>query len=296
VTIVPDSAGYTLSNSGNITMGLSAVATSTITVTPFGGFTGQAELTCSLVSGLPYQVNAPICTTPTSVAITGSAPATAALNITTNSSTTTGAYTVAIASIDSATGVPDYTTVQVSVTGGGNGFTLVSSGNIAVNPGASGNSAITAASTGGFTGQVNLTCAVTTAIVNPVDQPTCGISSSVNILSGTSGASTQLTVNTAAPSSAVQAPPMNLFFAGGGIALGLIFFIGIPARRRRWLSTAGLLAMTVFCAGLGCGGGSTLQNQGGGGTTAGAYIVTVTGIDAATGKLAGSTTINVTVN
>jgi hypothetical protein len=296
VSIVPDSVGYTLSNSGNIAMGLSAVATSTITVTPFGGFTGQAQLTCSLVSGLPYQVNAPICTTPSSVTITGSAPAMATLTITTNSTTTAGNYTVTIASIDSATSVPAYTTVQVTVTGGTTGFTLVAGGNIVLNPGVSATSTITAASTSGFTGQVNLTCAVTTAIVNPVDPPTCVISSSVNILSGTSGASTQLTVNTTAPSSAVQAPPKGLFLAGGGIALCLMVFAGIPSRRRRGLSMLGLIAMTVLSAGIGCGGGSTLQNHGGSGTTAGAYTVTITGTDAATGKLTASTTVSVTVN
>jgi len=296
VTIVPDSAGYTLTNSGNIAMGLSAVATSTITATPFGGFTGQAELTCSVVSGLSYEVNAPICITPSSVTITGSAPATAALTMTTNSTTTTRTYTVTIASIDSATGVPAYTYVQVTVTGGTSGFTLVSSGNIVVNPGSSGNSTVTVGSINGFTGQVNLTCAVTTSIVNPVDQPTCGISSSVNIQSGTSGASTQLTVNTTAPSSAVKALPKGLFISGGGIALCIMVFAGIPTRRRRWLTMAGLLAMAGFCAGLGCGGGNNLQNQGGGGTTAGAYTVTVTGTDVVTGKLTASATVDVTVN
>jgi hypothetical protein len=58
----------------------------------------------------------------------------------------------------------------------------------------------------------------------------------------------------------------------------------------------GLLAMTVLSAGIGCGGGSTLQNHGGSGTTAGAYTVTITGTDAATGKLTASTTVSVTVN
>jgi hypothetical protein len=200
------------------------------------------------------------------------------------------------ANIGSATGVPAYTTVQVSVTGGTTGFTLASSGNIVLNAGVSATSTITAASSSGFTGQVSLTCAVTTAISNPVDPPTCVISSSVDILSGSSGASAQPTVNTTAPSSAAGATPKSLLFAGGGVALCLMAFAGTPARRRRWLTMASLLVMTAYCAGLGCGGGSTLQNQGGGGTTAGTYTVTVTGTDAATGKLTANTTVDVTVN
>jgi hypothetical protein len=188
----------------------------------------------------------------------------------------------------------------VSVNPPAYGFTLNSSGNITVNRGAtSDNTAkIAVSSTGGFGGQVNLACAVTTQITNPIDLPTCSIPPAVNILSGSSGASTLLTVNTTAASSAKNTSPLkSLFLPEGGIALGLLVFLANPARRRRWITMLGLLAAIVFTAGLGCGGGSSgpAPPPVGGGTTAGAYIVTVTATDGATGKLNASATVNVQV-
>jgi hypothetical protein len=80
-------------------------------------------------------------------------------------------------------------------------------------------------------------------------------------------------------------------------------FFGIPARRRSWRTILGvLLFATIIGMGIGCGGGGGNSGGGGGGggtttpgTTAGAYVITVTGTDAATGKLTESTTVNVTV-
>ena len=146
--------------------------------------------------------------------------------------------------------------------------------------------------------QVGLTCAVTTYLSNPVDLPICSIPAAVNILSGSSGASTVLTVNTTAPTSTTNATPAKtLFRPGGAVALGLLVFLVIPARRRRWITMLGLLAVIIFTAGLGCGGSSAgpAPPPGGGGTTAGAYIVTVTATDGATGKLNVSATVYVNV-
>jgi hypothetical protein len=136
-------------------------------------------------------------------------------------------------------------------------FALGSSGNISVNPGATtGNTATIAVnSTSGYSGQVNLICAVTTYLSNPVDTPTCSTPPAMNILSGSSGASTVLTVNTTAPSSATTASPLkSLFLPGGGVALGLLVFLVIPARRRSRIGLLGLLAAIVFASCLGCGG------------------------------------------
>ena len=57
-------------------------------------------------------------------------------------------------------------------------FTLTNSGNITVSPGAtSGNtSTISVTPSGGFSSSVSLTCAVTTNISSPNDPPTCGLS------------------------------------------------------------------------------------------------------------------------
>jgi hypothetical protein len=81
--------------------------------------------------------------------------------------------------------------------------------------------------------------------------------------------------------------------------LAMVLFFGIPVRRRRWCLVLGLL-LVVFCVGvLSCGGGGSSPGPappGGGGTTPGAYIATVTGTDAATGKIAASTALTITVN
>ena len=300
VTTLAYNEGYTLSNSGNITLtSATSVVTATITVTPFGGFTGQVDLTgvseylggssvhnavevwstngaTGVHVSTSLNVSAPAGvdfyqTVTSPVTITGISPATATLTVT------------AVAS-----NPPSY------------GFTLGSSGNISINPGdTTGNTATLAlAPTGGFAGVVNLACAVTTSIANPVDLPTCSVVSPVNISSDFSGASSVLTVKTTAPSSAANAaPPLgNLFLRGGGVALGLLVFLFVPARRRNRNLLLALLAAIVISASFGCGGSSgSVQNQGGGGTTAGAYTITITGTDGATGKLTSSTVVNVNV-
>ncbi len=186
--------------------------------------------------------------------------------------------------------------------GGGAAIALSNSGNITVSPGATtGNtSTITVTPSGGFTGPVNLTCAVTTTITNPTDAPTCslGAGSSVTI-SGTKAATGTLTVSTtAASSSALDQPLKKFFIPAGGAALAMVLLFGIPARRRAWRTLFSLLAVIVVISAVGCGGGSSGGGGGGGnpGTTAGAYTVTVTGTDAATGKITNSTAVTLTVN
>jgi hypothetical protein len=76
-----------------------------------------------------------------------------------------------------------------------------------------------------------------------------------------------------------------------------LFFLGIPARRKKWRS---LLVILLFAgiAGLsiGCGSGGNGGGGGGGttilGTTAGNYVLTVTGTS---GSLSAQTTVNLTV-
>jgi len=300
VTLLAYNQGYTLSNSGNISLAsASSVATSTITVTPFGGFTGQVDLTgASLYLGGSSVHNAVqvsstngVTGVHVSTTLNVSAPSGVDFNWTVTSPVTITGTSPATATL---------TVTAVSITAPSFGFTLGSSGNISVNPGAtSGNTAtIAVSSTGGFSGQVNLTCAVTTNISNPVDLPTCSIPAAVNILSGSSGASTVLTVTTTAASSATNGAPAKKFFLpGGAVALGLVIFPVIPARRRRWITMLGLFAVIVVSVGLGCGGSSSgpTPPQGGGGTTAGAYIVTVTATDGATGKLNAGATVDVSV-
>ena len=83
------------------------------------------------------------------------------------------------------------------------------------------------------------------------------------------------------------------------MALAGLLFFGIPARRRKWRS---ILVILVFAGiaglGIGCGSGNSGGGGGGGGTTipgttAGNYVLTVTGTS---GSLTATTTVNLTVN
>jgi hypothetical protein len=321
VTVNP-AYGFTLSNSGNITVNAGATTgnTTMVSLTPFGGFTGQVNLTCAVSSGVSKPAAPPTCSIPSSVTITGAGVATATLAVATTSTTTAEGYVVTVTGADAATGtMTASTSVNVTVTIILPGFALSSSGNITVAPGATtGNTTtISVTPSGGFTGQVNLTCAVSTSISNPVDPPTCTIPSSVTI-SGAGAATATLTVNTtAASSSALRPSARPLFLAGGrvmpadlksrpalpilmaglGIMLAMVLFFGIPTRRRGWCLVLGLLVVILCMGGFGCGGGgSSGQPPPVGGTTLGTYTATVTGTDAATGKITSSTTVTITVN
>ena len=183
-------------------------------------------------------------------------------------------------------------------------FSVSASSLNSLTPGQSESSSLTITPNGGYTGSINLTCAVTTNLPNSIDLPTCSVPTTVTI-SGTSAATATLTVNTtAATSGAVQRPLYRLLAVSGNAALAFVFLFGISARRRDWRVLLSFVFL-VFIAGLvGCGGSSAGTGGGGGGgggggnsgTTAGAYTVTVTGTDAATGKITASTTVTLAVN
>ena len=177
-------------------------------------------------------------------------------------------------------------------------ISLSSNGNITVTHGAiTGNTTtISVKPAGGFTGQVKLSCAVTTSISSPNDPPTCSVTTPVTI-TGTTAATATLTANTTA-STATLDRPLERFFLGGGATLAMLLFFGIPARRRAWRGMLTLVAILFIGGAIGCGGGSGSGNKGGGnpGTTAGAYTITVTGSDVATGKVTATTTVTLTVN
>lgn len=97
---------------GNMDTG---VATSTITVIPFNGFTGKVDFTCS-VSGMTYP--APSCTTPPPATVASVASANSALTVSVSSSTAQGTYTVTVTAGDEHGRPPDNGTQSslVSVT------------------------------------------------------------------------------------------------------------------------------------------------------------------------------------
>jgi hypothetical protein len=214
-----------------------------------------------------------------------------------------GSYSVkASYSGDASYSASTSNTISFTVAAPATAISLTNSGSITVTRGATtGNTAkITIQPSGGFTGSVNLTCAVSTAITNPSNLPTCSVTTPVTI-SGTTAATATLTVNTTAASAALT-QPLERFFLGGGATLAMLLFFGIPARRRAWRTLLSIVVILFIGGVIGCGskgGSSTGGGNGGGGntgTTPGAYTVTVTGTDAATGKITATTAVSVTVN
>ena len=159
---------------------------------------------------------------------------------------------------------------------------------VSVAPGATtGNtSTITVTPSGGFTGSVALTAAITFMPTGAKDLPTLSFgSTSPVIITGNAGTATLTISTTAATSGALAYParPGVRWYAAGGTTLAfvLLFGIGIPVRGRSKRTRLGLLVFLAILAGglLACGGGGGISNPG---TTPGTYTVTVTGTSGST--------------
>ena len=294
VTVAVSVPSFTLGNSGSITMLQNATSgnTSTITATPTNGFTGPVTLGCA-VTTIPTGATSPVtCSIPTSVTITSGAQ-TAILTANSTASTTAGAYAITVTGTSGA--ITQTTVVSVTVTSTTSpSYALGNSGNISVAKGATtGNtSTITVTPSGGFTGTVNLTCAIAPTAAS--DPATCVLSPLSVTISGATAQTSTLSVGTTAATAFNT--PLKLFWPStGGAVLAVLFFFGVPKRRRNWLAMVGLLVLFVSGVAIGCGGGGS---SGGGttsnpGTTPGTYTVTVTGASGANSK---TTTVTLTVN
>jgi len=155
---------------------------------------------------------------------------------------------------------------------------------------------------GGFTGNVALTAAITSNPAGAQYPPTLSFGSTTPVsITGTNSGTATLTISTTAATSALLYNPEHHGFpwhTEGGAALACILLIGIPARRRRWRTMLGMLALLVTlsggvlaCGGGGCGGIGTGANNNPG-TTAGAYTITVSGTSGTT-TATGTVTLNV---
>lgn len=178
------SPAITLTNSGSITVvqGATTGNTSTITVAPSGGFTGNVNLTCSVAS--PVGASTPVtCTTsnfsPNPADITGTGSVTSTLTVNTTGTTTTGTYVITVVGTSGSVTAATDVTVNVNLP---QDFSLIPSGAITVNAGATtGNTATIAVTpSNGFTGNVALTCAVTTA-PGGATKPTCTVGTPADI-------------------------------------------------------------------------------------------------------------------
>jgi subtilase family serine protease len=291
---------FSLVPSGAITVNAGATTgnTATIAVTPSGGFTGNVVLTCAITTA-PGGATKPTCTVGTPANITSASAVNENLTVTSSGSTTTGAYVITV----TGTAGSDVHTTTVNVTvnaAAAPTYTVSASSPGAISPGSSATSNISVAGSGGYTGSITLTCALNSG--GPSNQsgdaPTCTITSGspVNLTSGTNTGQAIATVTTTAAVADLVRPNFapgpgkgspwhdSRFAAGSGAALAvLVFFFGIPARRRSWRKLLGIvIAMAALGVLSSCGGKSSGGGGGGGtnpsnpGTTAGTYTFTVT--------------------
>ena len=136
------------------------------------------------------------------------------------------------------------------------------------------------AGTGGFTGTVNLSCAITPAAT---PAPTCSVPSSVQI-SGTGTQMVTVKVATTASVTSDAAPRVN-FPSGPTILLWTLMFLGstslwVRNRKRLPLLAAPIVALAFS---VGCGGSSSSSStHTTPGTPAGTYTATVTATSGST--------------
>jgi trimeric autotransporter adhesin len=177
-----------------------ASANATITITPNGAFTGTVALQCSVSASPSDGPGAPTCSVSPQANITGILGATATLTINTQAATKAGLYTITVTGTSGGSTVT--TNVLVTVTGlpGAPAFALSGTAVNIGSPGATGTSSISVTPSGGFTGNVALSCAIT-GPMGAVDPPTCTVPAQSTIM-GTSAVAATLTVNTQAATTA----------------------------------------------------------------------------------------------
>jgi hypothetical protein len=287
----PIIAGLTLSSTPVTITSPGATGTSTITLTPAGGLSGTVTLTCTVTASPLGAVSAPACPS-TTATIAGSTAVTATLSLQTTVTTTPGAYTIAVTATDGSTVATTNVALTVNASTTPAGFALSGTQVSIASLGTNGSSTITVTPAGGFTGQVNLKCAMTTAPSGVNDNPTCTFGSTNSVfISGTASATATMTVNTSTTAAALHLPHRGSWVGstGGVLVAGLIFFF-LPTRRRNRFAMLALLIMAVAAGAIGCGGSSKPTVDG-----TGAFTFTVTGTDAATGTIVSTTTVTVNV-
>jgi hypothetical protein len=305
-TIASTSAGvsvaaaqnYQLSNSGATIASPGATSSSTITVSPIGGYTGQVTLSCAVAGGPSAAVNPPTCSISSPVSVTGS-PVTTTLTLNTQQASTPGSYIVNVTGV-SAGSTSATTSLTIDVPEPPPSFSLSSTAVTIATPGSSGTSTVTISPSGGFTGNVSLSCAVRGGPTGAVDSPTCSVTAPPPI-NGAKAVTATLTVSSTAASSAARgysvAPyrlPQVAAIGGSAVAMASLLSFGFPIRRRRTSLPLGLLLIaTLIGTAIGCGGKNAAAPTANPGTTPGDYTVTVSG---SSGAITAATAATVTVN
>ena len=153
-----------------------------------------------------------------------------------------------------------------------------------------------------YSGTMNLTCKLTASPANAQSPPTCSLSPTSLAITSGGTAKSVVTVQTTASNSANNSNPFGwrLRWVGGSAALSAVILLGLPYRRRRWLSIIAFLIITIAAGPSGCGsgnmgGGKPAPPQGAPATTAGSYTFTVTGTDTTNATITASANVSVTV-
>ena len=146
-------------------------------------------------------------------------------------------------------------------------FTLSNSGNITFGAGSgTGNTAtISVAPSNGFTGAVNLTCAVTTTPANPTSPATCAVTPSVTI-SGTTVQNATLTVNTTT-STTTGAYAVTVSGTSGAISMPTTVGVTVSANVAPTFTLSSGGAITISSPGATTGNTTTISVIPGGGFT-----------------------------
>jgi trimeric autotransporter adhesin len=170
--------------------------TVTLNLRSVNGFNGTVNLTCS--------ASTVDCSVAPSVSLNAGGAASVLLTIAAPSGTALGAYNVMITAKDAATGEYIHTLgIDAEVAEAAPGFALANGGNITIAQGATtGNtSTISASPANGFTGTINLSCAVTSAPAGATSPVMCSVPSTLNI-SGASPVAATLTASSTATTTA----------------------------------------------------------------------------------------------
>jgi hypothetical protein len=286
VTLIGETGSFTLSGPDQpLVVQASQESSTTISVAPLNGFTGQVNMTCT-VSAAPSG-HTPTCQGATAI-VYSSYGASSVVSVATYADTPAGNYTITVTGISG----PQSQSVQIPMqVTDGPGFALsAANGSLSVaSPGQSVTNILTIRPVGGFTGKVQLSCTVFGGSASST-APTCTVPATASI-TGSSVVNVTLTVNTVSSSTARAAREGRLFGERlGGLALGCLLIFVAP-KRRAWtalgllLLTAGALSVTA------CGGGHTNAGTGTG-TPAGNYKVTVTAVS---GSVTATTLVQLTV-
>jgi len=172
---------------------------------------------------------------------------------------------------------------------------------VTVARGSSNYSTIAVSSTPGYAGTISLTCIVSSSPAGAIAPPTCDAASQTltfgpYVKSGTVVVAVRTTTATAVLDGR---PRSNGIRRGQAIGTVLALLVFCVSRRRRWNSIASFVMMLVIGAlvATGCGGDKTPSSSPplNGGTTAGRYTMTLSGIGDDAAKTTASTSFSVTV-